>query len=107
SLFILNINLSLLPLMTFQFSVNSIIFLMATRFRKKFTYYAFTIGSNLLIMVVSGLFIPILQLLYYSLLIDLLNPLSLMLQNKSYFIGLMITILLLLIWSIRKEKSNA
>src|SRR5690625_7681985 len=48
SLFILNINLSLLPLMTFQFSVNSIIFLIATRFRKTFTYYAFAIGSTLL-----------------------------------------------------------
>src|SRR5699024_12018986 len=62
SLFILNINLSLLPLMTFQFSVNSIIFLIATRFRKTFTYYAFAIGSTLLIMVVSGLFIPVNQL---------------------------------------------
>lgn len=107
SLFILNINLSLLPLMTFQFSVNSIIFLIATRFRKTFTYYAFAIGSTLLIMVVSGLFIPVNQLLSNSMLFDLLNPFTLMLQNKSYFIGLMITILLLLIWSIRKEKSNA
>src|SRR5699024_3078011 len=59
SLFLLNINLSLLPLMTFQFSINSFIFLMATRFKKTFTYYAFAIGSVLLIMVVSGLFIPI------------------------------------------------
>src|SRR5699024_10891458 len=44
SLFILNINLSLLPLMTFQFSVHSIIFVIATRFTKTFTYYAFAIG---------------------------------------------------------------
>src|SRR5699024_3799722 len=99
SLFLLYINLSLLPLMTFQFSINSFIFLMATRFKKTFTYYSFAIGSVLLIMVVSGLFIPINQLLSNSILFDLLNPFTLMLQNKSYFVGLMITILLLLIWS--------
>src|SRR5699024_696828 len=72
SLFLLNINLLLLPLMTFQFSVNSFIFLMATRFRKTFTYYAFAIGSTLLIMVVSGLFLPINQLLSNSILFELL-----------------------------------
>src|SRR5699024_11026116 len=87
--------------------IYSIIILIATRFRKQFNYYAFAIGSTLLIMVVSGLFIPINQLLSNSMLFDLLNPFTLMLQNKSYFIGLMITILLLLIWSIRKEKSTA
>src|SRR5699024_8816370 len=86
-LFILNINLSLLLLMTFQFSVINIIFLIDTRFRKEFSYYAFAIGSTLLIMVVSGLFIPMNQFLSISALFDLLNPFALMLQNKSYFIG--------------------
>src|SRR5699024_1307209 len=107
SLFRLYINFSLLPLMIFQFCGHRFIFLMDTRFRKTFTYYAFAIGSTLLIMVVSGLFHPINHLLSNSILFELLNPFTLMLQNKSYFIGLMVTTLLLLIWSIRKEKGNA
>src|SRR5690625_7396706 len=55
SLFILYINLSLLPLMTFQFSVNSIIFLMSSRFIKLFNYYAFALVSTHLILFVCVL----------------------------------------------------
>src|SRR5690625_7726748 len=63
SLFILNINLSLLPLMTFQFSVFSIIFLIDTLFRKTFTCYAIAIGCTFLFMVVSCKIIAVHQIL--------------------------------------------
>src|SRR5690625_327415 len=107
SIFLLNINLSLLPLMTFHFSINSFIFLMSTRFKKTFTYYAFAIGSALVIMIVSVQFISINQFISDSILFDVLNPVTVMLQNKSYFGDLMITIFLLLIWYLRKARSNA
>lgn len=107
SLALLDIKISLLALIAFQFSVNGFIFLIATRFKEAFSYYAFAIGAVLLVTVVSGLFIPIDQLITSSVFVDLLNPFTLILQNRIYYLGIIITALLLFIWSIRKGQNNA
>jgi len=107
SLTLLDIKIPLLALIAFQFTLNNFIFFIATRFKQTLTYYAFVIGVVLLVTVASGLFIPIDYLVSHLPFIDLLNPFSLMLQNKVYYLGVIISTLLLFIWSIRKGQSNA
>lgn len=107
SLAILDIKLSILALIAFQFSLNGLIFLISTRFKQTYSYYAFALGIVLLVTVISGLFIPINESISQSIYYDLFNPFSLILQERIFYLGVIITTLMLLIWWTRKEKKDA
>ncbi|UJL45018.1 ABC transporter permease [Virgibacillus sp. NKC19-16] len=94
-------------LLIYRFTLNTGTFLLALVFKNLYLYYSVSFAITLIIAITSGAVIPVDGITNYFEWLEFMNPLEPFLSGNSVNVWLFLFLIVILIWYLRREKSNA
>ncbi|EQB35765.1 MULTISPECIES: ABC transporter permease [Virgibacillus] len=92
---------------SFRLMMNSLVFLIAIRVTNLIFYYSLSFILTLIMTISSGVILPVERITNHFPLLEVIHPLQIFMDANVHHIWLYVTITLIVIWFLRKEKSNA
>jgi ABC-2 type transport system permease protein len=97
----------LFVLISYRFMLNSGVFLITLLFKNVSVYYTVSFALTLLITIISGGVLPTEALTNRFPVLEIINPISSFLNGQASLVWLMIFLLFITLWFLRKEKAYA
>ncbi|MBY7143203.1 ABC transporter permease [Virgibacillus sp. NKC19-3] len=94
-------------LLIYRFTLITGSFVLALAFQHLYQYYSISFALTLVIAITSGAIIPVDGITNYFEWLEYMNPLEPFLSGSSVNLWLFLSLIIILLWYVRREKTNA